>query len=263
MFNPDCPDCSTITCLENDFTYVISNGSNIETPIEITQDNKFLGRMFIPDTRDSRYLIKNNFDLIKNRLNPKIINQPMVRNWNADGWWGNQGDKPYCVGYSWAHWVEDGPVEHGGIAPIVPPELIYSQAQKLDAWPGENYDGTSVRGGVKFLKQQNVIESYYWAFDIETLIKAVFELGPVVVGTNWYSSMFRPDKNGVIRPTGKIVGGHAYVINGVDKNKKLFRIKNSWGKNWGKNGYAYISFNDMTKLINQNGEICIAIEKKF
>jgi hypothetical protein len=278
MFNPDCPDCSTIVCPENDFTYVISNGSTIESPIEITEDNKFLGRMFIPDVRDNKYLIKNNFNLIKTRINSKKVvktpsrkpqptpspsPQPMLRFWNSDGWWGNQGNKPYCVGYSWAHWIEDGPVEHKGIAPIVSPELIYSQAQKLDAWPGENYDGTSVRAGAKFLKDQNMIQSYYWAFDVDTLIKAVFELGPVVVGTYWYRGMFRPDKNGIIRPTGGIIGGHAYVINGVDKNKKLFRIKNSWGKTWGKQGHAFISFNDMKKLINQNGEICIAIENNF
>ena len=88
-------------------------------------------------------------------------------------------------------------------------------------------------------------------------------MGPVVVGTYWYRGMFKPDRNGIIRPTGGIVGGHAYVINGVDKSKKLFRIKNSWGKNWGINGHAYISFADMEKLMKQNGEICIAIEKNF
>ena len=276
MFNPDCPDCSTTICLEDDFTYTISNGSSIESPVELTENYKFLGRMFIPDVRDNQYLIKNNFELIRTKINtlikrptnkpqptPSPSPKPMIRYWNPDGWWGNQGDRPYCVGYSWAHWIEDGPVEHSGIAPIISPELIYSQAQKLDEWPGENYNGTSVRGGAKFLKNQNVIDTYYWAFDVDTLIKTVFELGPVVVGTNWYRSMFKPDRNGVIRATGGIVGGHAYVINGVDKTKKLFRIKNSWGKNWGVNGHAFISFVDMKKLINQNGEICIAVEKNF
>ena len=58
-------------------------------------------------------------------------------------------------------------------------------------------------------------------------------LGPVVVGTYWYSSMFYPDRNGLIKINGGIAGGHAYVINGVDKTKKLFRIKNSWGQSWG------------------------------
>ena len=53
------------------------------------------------------------------------------------------------------------------------------------------------------------------------------------------------------------------IPNGVDIDKKMFRIKNSWGQRWGKNGFAYISFNDMNKLIKENGEICIAVENNF
>jgi C1A family cysteine protease len=72
--------------------------------------------------------------------------------------------------------------------------------------------------------------------------------------------MFFPDKNGVIKVGGKHSGGHAYIINGVDTKTKMFRLKNSWGKTWGKSGSAFISFSDMDKLIKQNGEICLAVE---
>jgi hypothetical protein len=194
---------------------------------------------------------------------PTITPVYQFKYWDSDGWWGNQRNLPHCVGYSWAHWVEDGPVGHDGTPPIISPVTIYNQAQKIDEWPGENYNGTSVRAGAKYLQSQNVIKSYYWAYDLNTLIKSVFELGPVVVGTYWYSGMFYPDSNGIIRVTGGIVGGHAYLINGVDKEKKLFRIKNSWGQTWGKQGHAFISFNDMSRLISMNGEVCLAIENNF
>ena len=75
--------------------------------------------------------------------------------------------------------------------------------------------------------------------------------------------MFYPDRNGTIRIGGKLAGGHAYVINGVDTRTKLFRIKNSWGRTWGQQGHAYISFTDMTRLINERGEICLAVENNF
>ena len=253
MFNPDCPDCSTKVCEINDFTYVITDTNDIlEEPIEIPHP---LGRVYIPDERDKNYLIEDKLKLKNTILTTKY--------WDADEWWGNQENTPQCVGYAWAHWIEDGPVKHEGISPIINPTLIYKEAQKLDEWVGENYNGTSVRGGAKYLKNTNKISSYLWTYNINVLIDTVLTKGPVVVGTNWYRSMFFPDKNGLMRVTGKLTGGHAYVINGVDKNKKLFRIKNSWGKNWGKSGHAFISFSDMEKLIKQNGEVCLAIENKF
>lgn len=214
-----------------------------------------LGRNYAPDIRDRNYLIKDKLPLTPQKITSKY--------WDDNEWWGDQGNTPQCVGYAWAHWIEDGPITHGGIAPIVPPQLIYSEAQKVDEWPGENYDGTSVRGAAKYLQKSGKISSYLWAFDLNTLTNTVLNVGPVVVGTYWYYNMFFPDRNGLIRASGPIMGGHAYVINGVDTTKKLFRIKNSWGKNWGQVGRAYISFSDMDRLIKMNGEICLAIENKF
>ena len=274
MFNPDCPDCSTDTCQINDFTYVIDESESNEPHIVIKPDNNLLGRIYIFDERDKNYLIKDNFEFLQSVVRKPIPVKPTPikptpkpnltsKYWDENGWWGNQGNKPHCVGFSWAHWIEDGPVGHGGVAPIVSPVLIYNESQKIDEWPGENYAGTSVRAGAKYLKTRNVINSYYWAYDLNTLVDSVLKLGPVVVGTYWYNGMFYPDSNGIIKISGGIVGGHAYVINGVDISKKLFRIKNSWGRNWGKQGQAFISFSDMTRLISMNGEICLAIENNF
>lgn len=213
---------------------------------------KTLGRNAKPDARDHKFLIKNHFTLAPTRVTQKY--------WDPNGWWGNQGSSPMCVGYAWAHWIEDGPVDHGGIAPIMPPQTIYEQAQFVDEWPGEDYEGTSVRGGVKYLQSASFVKSYYWAFDINTIVQYILTYGPMVVGTDWYTSMFYPDRTGMIRTTGRLAGGHAYVLNGVDTIARKFRIKNSWGKSWGKGGMAYISFNDMAKLIANQGEACIAVE---
>jgi len=188
---------------------------------------------------------------------------PTSKYWQDNIWWGDQGNSPKCVGYAWTHWIEDGPIIHSGVHPVVSPDLIYSEAQKIDAWPGESYDGTSVRAGARYLQNISKISSYYWAFDVNTLINTVLTLGPVVVGTNWYYSMFYPNINGLIKISGYLAGGHAYVINGVDTVNKLFRIKNSWGQSWGVGGHAFISFDDMSRLIFENGEICLAIENNF
>jgi hypothetical protein len=211
-----------------------------------------LGRQYVPDERDNKYPINNLLSVAPVRITNKY--------WDANGWWGNQGNTPQCVGYAWAHWLEDGPVPQSGIGPIIPPKVIYENAQRVDEWAGENYDGTSVRGGVKYLQSVGKVSSYYWGFNLTTLINSVLNLGPVVVGTNWYNGMFYPNRNGLIKISGRIAGGHAYVINGVNTVTKLFRIKNSWGQSWGQSGHAYISFTDMQRLIRERGEICFAVE---
>jgi len=256
LFDPDCPDCDTKFCKTNDLTYEINNVITSTTTINSLPHS--LGRVYIEDKRDLNYLIKNNQRTLQQiSTPPKVLTQ---RYWDANGWWGDQGNTPQCVGYSWSHWLEDGPVQQSGIPPIIKPFDIYKNAQKLDEWYGENYDGTSVRGAVKYLKNIGKVKSYYWAFDVQTLSETILKLGPVVVGTNWYNGMFYPNKNGLIKIGGQMVGGHAYLINGVDTKTKQFRIKNSWGKSWGKGGHAFISFNDMSRLIKENGEICLAIE---
>ena len=241
------------------------NGGGTVTVVDINCDcdpnnlslfnEQKLGRIFIEDKRDNKYLIQDKLTIPKTTITKK--------EWDGNVWWGNQGNTPQCVGYAWAHWICDGPITHRGALPIIQPSLIYREAQKVDEWPGERYNGTSVRGGAKYLMSSGKISSYLWAFDINTLINTVLNVGPVVVGTNWYYNMFFPNKNGLIRLSGHIAGGHAYVINGVNTVTKQFRIKNSWGKTWGVSGHAYISFSDMSRLIIERGEICLAIEKPF
>lgn len=256
MFNPDCPDCSTVVCQPSDFTYEINDESVTLTTTESISELLYgLGRELKIDDRDNNYLIEKRITL------PKITTTQ--RYWDDTGWWGNQGNTPQCVGYAWAHWIDDGPIKHIGPKPNTNPTLIYKEAQKIDEWPGENYDGTSVRAGAKYLKNQNKIGSYLWGYNLDILTKTVLSQGPVVVGTNWYYGMFFPDRNGLIRTTGMLMGGHAYVINGVDIRRRLFRIKNSWGRSWGVNGSAFINFSDMERLIRENGEICLAIESRF
>ena len=265
----DCNEQPCETCGWECFTHTCSSiPLTMDISIEVLPDmsQQMLGRIYSPDSRDSKYLIKDHYTTIVNTIKSTPLTATPSKtlvNWNDNEWWGDQGNTPMCVGYAWAHWIEDGPVTHGGIAPIVPPTTIYREAQKVDEWVGENYAGTSVRGAAKYLKSTNKISSYYWAFDVNTLKNTVLNVGPVVVGTNWYNGMFYPDRNGLIRITGRVAGGHAYVINGVDTVKQLFRIKNSWGKSWGQSGHAYISFNDMSRLIRERGEICLAVEKNF
>lgn len=222
-----------------------------------------MGRLYSEDVRDRLFPYS--------AIVPFSQTTRTKRFWWSNGWWGDQGYDPHCVAFSWAHWIADGPKLTSIFRtrnPGVDTHLLYCEAQKRDPWPGDCdtplYDGTSVRAGAKVLEEWGYIEEYRWATDAQQAVNAVLTQGPVIVGTMWYSDMFYPNRNTwIVSPTGSMAGGHAYVLNGVDTERGLFRIKNSWGPGWGRGGHAYIRIEDMDKLIKNYGEACVPLQKKF
>lgn len=223
-----------------------------------------LGRIEVIDERDKNYPVSA---VLATAIDSELPDFPR-RFWWADGWYGNQGSMPHCVAYAWMHFLEDGPViqdmlPEGRQYPMYTPKAFYDICQKHDQWDGENYAGTSVRAGATVFKKMGIIKSYRWASTVEEVIKTVKYIGPMVVGTHWYAGMSSPSSSGLVRVSGPLQGGHAYIVNGVDDELGLIRIKNSWGRDWGKNGYAYISFADFAILLASGGEACIAFENKM
>lgn len=181
------------------------------------------------------------------------VNRTWVCGVNLD-----QGPSSSCVGHAWAHEAATAPIANEVDSALA--YQIYNRAQQLDAWAGEDYDGTSVIAGAKVVRELGYVDEYRWAFGLEDMILAVGHAGPVVVGTNWYSGMFEPVK-GFVRPTGGSAGGHAYLVRGVNMKRGFFKIHNSWGKSWGRGGTAYISFEDMDKLLGEWGEVCVPLKR--
>ncbi len=87
-------------------------------------------------------------------------------------------------------------------------------------------------------------------YRLQTLadIKKVLGLGlPVAFGFTVFRSIFASE----VEETGNIpfpssndsvAGGHAVVAVGFDDAKKYIIIRNSWGKNWGDDGYGYLPY---------------------
>lgn len=205
---------------------------------------KGLGRDYVADKRDNKYKLAY-------QSTPRFY-----RYWNTS-WQGDQGATPQCVGYSWAHWLNASPFRQ-----FVKPDGLYRLCQYVDEWEGNDYDGTSVRAGAKVLQSLGFISEYRWTTDIQTLANAILTRGPVVVGTWWYSAMYQPDKDGWLTVSGSREGGHAYLVTGVNTRQHKFKIKNSWGEGWGRNGTAYVMFSDMQRLLSEHGECCLGIEQR-
>lgn len=164
-----------------------------------------------------------------------------------------------CVGNGWTHLLACNPLPLPGLRED-DAQKIYHLAQTLDNFPGTNYNGTSNLGGAKATKElyPNHLLAYRWIFKLEEMIATLGYIGPVVAAVNWYSSFYTPDKNGVVKLGGSRVGGHCFLVIGVDVSKRLFLCKNSWGKRWGKNGNFYISYSDMRQLIAEQGEFAVS-----
>lgn len=203
------------------------------------------GRRYAPDRRDRRHKI------------PRRRSQRTFRYWDTSGWHGDQGNISACVGFAWAHWLAASPVRQW-----VDPVGIYQFAQFVDEWPGEDYEGTSVRAGAKVLKRLGAIASYKWADSVDVLVNHVLEVGPVVVGTDYFQGMEYP-KDGIMRATGEFLGGHAYLISGVNKATGWAKVKNSRPKSWGLGGYGWISFDTLAELIAADGEVCCGVERQL
>lgn len=180
----------------------------------------------------------------------------------------DQGPDGACVGFGTGHRLAAAPLEVGRVDYDFS-FALYREAQKLDPWHGEDYEGTSVLAGIKAARNRGHVESYRWCFTIEDYMRALAHEGPVLVGSWWDYSMFEPDENGLIVPDGRHAGGHCYMLRGltVKPPKRLgtepvFRITNSWGKGWGKNGEAFIRVSDFERYLMPEGEGAVLFEKR-
>ena len=178
----------------------------------------------------------------------------------------DQGSEGACVGFSWSHELAARPKVITGMTNQFAREQVYWAAQALDEWPGgaypgadPQYEGTSVLAGAKTVQNLGYVNEYRWAFGLDDLRMALGYKGPAVLGINWYTGMFTPDAEGRVRPTGTIAGGHAILAFSNSESKGQIRLWNSWGSDWGINGNCWLSYEDMDKLLDEDGEACIPV----
>lgn len=235
-----------------------------------------LGRNYHFDARNLNYLIKDVVPVppelekrallaIRSSSLPETTPQPGYRYFWDSAWWGNQGNTSECTAYALSHAMADGPVTHPGQSPILSPDELYARIQAKDRSEGRDY---GVDGGATSLAMAKTamdlkwIGEYRWGYTLADFIAAI-AIGPVLLGINWYSGMDEPDnKVAIIRKSGWIRGGHEIECNGADFKAGMARLKQSWGRDWGRNGHAYLPFEDLEKLIAEDGDVLLFRELK-
>lgn len=169
----------------------------------------------------------------------------------------DQGQFPHCVAFAWKGWLMASPIRQGK---AVDAADVYHQAQLIDEWPGEGYDGTSVRAGAKVLTQRGFVASYLFTWSADEIRNWILGKGPVVLGTTWYEGMSSPDEKGYANISGAVQGGHAYLALGYSAKRKAIRCLNSWNKSWGQYGKFWLREDDLAVLLADGGEACTAVE---
>lgn len=182
---------------------------------------------------------------------------PLVeKNWRR-GYAYDQGQTSQCVAYTGKGMLNTSPtssiLSYSRRSRFVP-EVFYKGAQEFDEWPGSDYEGTSARGLLNYLRSVDIITEFRWCFGVDDVLRTVSHHGPVGCGTWWSNDMFSPDSRGVVQFTGAWVGGHEWEIIGIHPSIKEVECMNSWGVGWGDRGRFRLSFDTLDQLLQAEGD---------
>jgi len=93
----------------------------------------------------------------------------------------------------------------------------------------------------------HLIESYHRLHAIPEMLACLAEGYPFVFGFTVYESFesAKVERTGIVhmpQKKEKAVGGHAAMAAGYDQASERFLVRNSWGKEWGMDGYFTMPF---------------------
>lgn len=173
----------------------------------------------------------------------------------------NQQAEGACVGFGVTAEYMASPVRGKGNNELA--RAVYHRCLQIDEFEGEADSGTSVRAGMLVGRERGWWSGFQWAMNMDELNAAV-RLGPVVIGVEWRADMYEAP-GGILRATGDVVGGHCILVTGYQPmhprlRAPAYRLRNSWGPDFGAHGSAYVSAADLKSvLFDSGGEAAVPI----
>lgn len=73
--------------------------------------------------------------------------------------------------------------------------------------------------------------------------------------------MFYPASNGGLNVSGSADGGHEYALDELDVENERVWIRNSWGPEWGIEGRAWMTWQNLGELLADQGDCTILVPK--
>jgi predicted alpha/beta hydrolase family esterase len=187
----------------------------------------------------------------------------------------DQGKEGACTGFGLAA-VANALLTWRRVVPDpspVSPRMLYEMAKRYDEWPGEGYEGSSARGAMKGWHKHGVCTDASWPYttrkktecltaeraregvhrplgayyrvnhkDLVAMHAAMAEVGVLYATATVHRGWDDVGPDGEIEFPQPLSGGHAFAIVGYDEQG--FWIQNSWGEDWGRGGFARVSYDD-------------------
>lgn len=210
---------------------------------------------------------------------------------------GSQGNQGSCVAWATGYYLksfqenyEDAQNGNTAMENVMSPAFIYNQIKVSGCPDGSNVQraiDTLVTAGIpswdlmpydendcdtqpedlaRTLALPNRIDSYYY-LDGDLLLEQAkaFLLNnqPIVISLavdpNYFGAR---DSDGyfIYRKFKEAVSGHAMLVVGYDDDLNAFKVANSWGKEWGNNGFLWLDYRAFTEATNNDSDFQVLCE---
>ncbi|CAF1691420.1 unnamed protein product, partial [Adineta ricciae] len=97
-------------------------------------------------------------------------------------------------------------------------------------------------------KEHTILEALQVRRDLNVFKTCLAQGFPIVVSINVFSSFDKAAERGIVpmprsfEDRQALHGRHAVLIVGYSNSSQAFIVRNSWGENWGDQGYCYIPY---------------------
>lgn len=83
---------------------------------------------------------------------------------------------------------------------------------------------------------------------------AAIQQRPFLIGTTWLEGMSAPGADGVVRASGRSLGGHEFLCYRYDLDRDLWWCRNSWSRQWGLDGDFAFDSNTYLQLMGMQAD---------